>query len=401
MRKIKITFIIIFLIIITFPSMGVVLFTPDVSIENRAVTAWPEKLEEESIQQYEGFFIDRIAFRKDIIKASAFIDYFIFKKSISENVMIGRNDQLYYVGGDIKKDMTREVTITSDMLDAIVQVQNEIQQEMDSRGIKYIIVIPPDKHNVYTEDVPDYYKRYWDTKPSIKEQVLKELKEKSNVEILDLTQALVNENKLRPTYLSTDSHWNYNGSFVGYQEIVKKIREWFPDIPMYERDDFNIQKRNVNNQNLSKMLSLGDILYDQSSVSYTPEQPGDMIEIVPNYPDPNWGSPEFKMIVTEQREKMGLPKAVMYRDSFAGLDGWSIGNLNRFLNTSFDRFASYTTHQVDFNYIDTEQADVVIFELLESNIIRLGINYLNNGEASSDKPLYRFNTPLNGDWYEG
>lgn len=309
--------------------------------------------------------------------------------------MIGDNQQLYYVGSEIKEDMKRELVITQEELDAIVDVQNE----MNERGITYLIVISPDMHNVYIDEVPSYYKTKWDEKSSAKEQILEALKEKSNVNVLDLTDALIAENKVRETYLSTDSHWNYNGSFVGYQEIIKSLQKMHPDLPMYNRDDFVITDKIVNKQNLANMLSLGVILYDKGAVSFSPEMPGDMVDVTPNYPDPNWYSPAFEMIVTENSQEDDLPVAILYRDSFAGLDDWTIGNLNRFLNTSFSRFASYSTHQIDFNYIDTEKADVVIFELLESNIKRLGTNYLDNLEVQSDKPLYRFNTPLNGEWY--
>ena len=105
------------------------------------------------------------------------------------------------------------------------------------------------------------------------------------------------------------------------------------------------------------------------------------------------------MINTKRTDRPDLPKALMYRDSFAGLDGWTIGNLNRYLATNFSEFVSYAQYQVDFNYIDTEGPSIVIYEVYEDNIMRLGINCLYPTEVTADKALYRFNTPWNGEYY--
>lgn len=399
-------FILLFAMILLVPSLGGFVVQPDVSVENRGLTPFPELSSISALKDLEPYLTDRIAFRAQMIQASSYIDYFLFKKSLIPNVVIGKNGQLFYNEKneliDTNEYLLGNSQVSEEQLDAIVQVQKEIQQQMDDRGIQYLIVVAPTKQAIYPEDLPEYYKDV-EGYSTPKEQILDRLRSETSISILDLTDALLEEKALHPVYLKTDSHWNYFGSFRGYEEIVSFLKNTYPEIPLLPRDMFTYSTAPEYDQNLSKMLSLGNILADDYAVRFMPEIPlADQITDIAGsrqYPDPNYASPEFKMIITEQKSKENLPSALMYRDSFAGLDGWTIGNLNRYLATAFSTFVSYTQYQIDFNYIDTEKPDIVILEVYEDNIFRLGINYLNPGEVTADKALYGFNTELNGEYY--
>lgn len=405
LKKIRNYFLIIgFCIILLVPSVGGLFVKPDVSVENRGLTPFPEWSEVKMLNAYESYLTDRIAFRAPMIQLSSFADYSLFRQSLVPNVLIGKNGQLFYNEKneliDTNEYLQGKSKVPEDWLDAIVDAQNDIQAAMDERGIHYMIVIAPTKQAVYSEDLPEFYQNAegYDTP---KNQIVERLRRDTNIEILDLTDALIDEKSIHPVYLKTDSHWNYYGSFRGYEEIIGQLQKTFPDLPLLSRDMFTYSEEPEYHQNLSNMLSLGNILADENAVRFTPEIPMSdvVVDIGRDYPDPNYASPEFHMIATQRVDAPELPKAVMYRDSFAGLDGWTIGNLNRYLATAFSEFISYTHYQLDFNYIDTEQPDTVIYEIYEDNIIRLGINCLYPREVTTDKPLYRFNTPLNGDYY--
>ena len=400
----KYLLIILFCAVLLVPSLGGLFIEPDVSAENRALTSAPQWKGLGTLSEYEMYLTDRIAFRSELIQASALIDYFVFQKSIAPNVLIGDNGQLFYNEKneliDTNEYLLGNTVVAEECLDGIVSVQNEIQAAMDERGIQYLVVIAPTKQAVYPEDLPAYYRGNKEN-DTVKNQILERLKQETDVEILDLTDAMLDEKQQHPVYLKTDSHWNYFGSFRGYEEIIKSLQTSYPNLPLLSRDMFQYSMTPEYGQNLAKMISLGDMLADENAVRFNPEIPmvDAIVEVPRNYPDPNYGSPEFRMIVTEQPDRMDLPSAILYRDSFAGLDGWTIGNLNRYLPTAFSSFASYAQYQIDFNYIDVEKPDIVIWEVYEDNIYRLGINCLHPGQVSADRPLYNWNTTLNGEYY--
>lgn len=96
LKKVKNNFLIIcFCVIILLPSAGGLFIVPDVSAENRGLTPFPEWSEVKALNAYEGYFTDRIAFRKQMIELSSFADYFLFNHSLVPHVIIGKHGQLF------------------------------------------------------------------------------------------------------------------------------------------------------------------------------------------------------------------------------------------------------------------------------------------------------------------
>ncbi len=59
--------------------------------------------------------------------------------------------------------------------------------------------------------------------------------------VVNIKDALMNQKEEQLYYKSYDaSHWNMNGAFVGYQELMKEIKKDHPDIKVLDKDDFEV-----------------------------------------------------------------------------------------------------------------------------------------------------------------
>src|SRR5436190_21050559 len=72
------------------------------------------------------------------------------------------------------------------------------------RGCKYLFVVPPDKHSVYPEYLPDWLIK--SETPSKVQQLIAHMKAHSTVPTLDLREALVEAKQGAVLYQMTDTH---------------------------------------------------------------------------------------------------------------------------------------------------------------------------------------------------
>ena len=96
------------------------------------------------------------------------------------------------------------------------------------RGIKYLLVVAPDKETIYAEDVPPWFTRA--PGPSRLEQLREMLERTRAVDFLDLTDAVAAQKASERVYHLTDTHWNDAGAFAGYRAITARLAAWFPAV---------------------------------------------------------------------------------------------------------------------------------------------------------------------------
>jgi len=128
-----------------------------------------------------------------------------------------------------------------------------------ARGIKYLFVIPPDKHSIYPENLPAWL---IGSRPvgcrSKLDQLVDYMRKHSTVEVLDLRPALLAGKKTAPTYLQQDSHWNWYGGFIGCQEVIKALARQTPQLPPLQLEDFDWSNAPAAGGDLARILGLKD-----------------------------------------------------------------------------------------------------------------------------------------------
>jgi alginate O-acetyltransferase complex protein AlgJ len=229
--------------------------------ENRLPAPFP-KWQEASLgkaHKYFGglddYFNDHFGFRKQLIrwfqnwKIGLFHDRSVYK------IIIGPNHWLFIAELQMVEHYLGVAKFTPQQLEDWRQVLEKRRDWLAAHGSHYLFVIPPDKQNIYPEELPAWLRNAVPPGRETKlDQFLKYMKEHSTVEILDLRQPLLDAKRIAPTYLQNDMHWNFFGGFVGCQEVVKTLTKQFPDLPPLRQEDFAWSNAPATGGDLARML---------------------------------------------------------------------------------------------------------------------------------------------------
>lgn len=246
-------------------------------------------------KKFEDFFRDNFGFRNLMIKAYSTIKLQLLNSTPNYErgfrVIIGKNGWLFLnpVPGDHLKNFYKNVDFTPTQLAAVKNYLEEDKRKLAEKNIPYFVVIVPDKEAVYTEYYP--YPNQIITSRRL-DQLVSYLANNSTVDFLDLRQPLINAKDKFPAYYHTDTHWNNYGAFIAYQEIIRRLTKYYPNISTPQLSDFEVTLQNYK-------ISVGDL--------------GNYLHLTEKYQD--FGV-KFKLKNT-QLTKTKLSSVIVYGDSFA------------------------------------------------------------------------------------
>ena len=160
-------------------------------------------------------------------------------------------------------------------------------------------------------------------------------------------------------YDVTDSHWNSRGGYIAYAQDHAGPERVVPQAQAIPRSEFDEQSsRSGPGGDLAQMLGIADRL------------PEDRLKLVPRsgwhfrhtdetFPIAAAAPPDLTMAT--ERAGAKLPRAVLFRDSFAA-------GLIPFLAEHFERMLCIWDHEFDRAVIEHERPGVVIQEVVERSL---------------------------------
>lgn len=226
----NIILIILFFLVIFSPAVGTLLGLKNVvsESENRNLNEIPQfNFSDQSLADYtkklEAFLNDHFGFRNQLIKLNNNIVISLFNKSPVKKVLIGKEGWLYSWNEMIIENYYG--SHDDRQLREWIKVYEKRRLWLKERGIDFAFVVAPNKMTIY----PEYLPRTIETSnhETRLEQLVKVLKENTDVTIVDLRQPLIAAKALNQVYYKTDTHWNYYGAFEAYKYLLKEI---FPDL---------------------------------------------------------------------------------------------------------------------------------------------------------------------------
>ncbi len=140
----------------------------------------------------------------------------------SSEVIKGDGNWLFYsstVNGDPVADYEGTNSYSQDEMEDIYQKTSSVQAAMEERGIQFVILIPPNKENIYSEYMPDTYVH---SKVSRTDRLVDYLYEKG-VSILSIKDELISLHDNYQLYYYYDTHWNQLGAYVGVQKTLEQF----------------------------------------------------------------------------------------------------------------------------------------------------------------------------------
>jgi alginate O-acetyltransferase complex protein AlgJ len=301
------------------------------------------------------YYDDHFGFRRRLILWEQRWKQKYFKEASRPDVMFGREGWLFYADNQMIENYRGVKKFTLEELQNWQVLLEKRRDWLAKRGIKYLFVIPPDKHSIYPE-----YLSAWLTKvgPQTKlDQFLAYMKAHSTVQVLDLRPGLLEAKKTARTYLYTDTHWNSYGGFIGYQYLMRALALQLPDLgePLpYEA--FEPTRVLEKGGDLVLMLGQNDA-EEREGVQLAARPPLQLPQVKedinifvkqwPKFTDP---------VYTEN--PLGKYNILIFRDSFSGA-------LTPFLGYHFKRAVYIWEYNWNSQVIEREKPDVVVDEILE------------------------------------
>ena len=326
----------------------------DEKAENRDLATFPsfDGTWRSAVEYGEGidrWFSDHFAFRSRLVQWFGETRYLWLGVSPSPRVVAGKDSWLFY-GEDFSIDDYANARPFSEFDEAnwresIVRARDWLAES----GIAYVFTIAPDKHVIYADEFPESINRVG---PMSRMDQLYAAISDTRV-VVDLRPALSHARVSERLYHRTDTHWNDRGAFAAYQQIVEALRSQAPAVPpAWPRSDFDEVPSLTDGKDLAGMIGLTHVLREDD-LTLVPRRRRLARIVEPIGRDPR--APADR-VVTEIPGS-SLPRAVIFRDSFAGA-------LIPFLSEHFRRAVYVWQNDFDSNLIRAEHPDVVIQEIV-------------------------------------
>jgi hypothetical protein len=291
------------------------------------------------------YFEDHFGLRARLVRWQAELRLRALRVSASPDVILGRDGWLFYAGDGASEDIASAVPFTHDELEVWRSTLQHTQDWMRARGIAYVFVVAPDKHEVYGEELPASLHRVGPETRT--DSLVRYLRAQSTVPVLDLRPVLIAAKAGERLYHRTDTHWNDRGAYLAYAAIIRALGVAGEPAPPAS---FDAPAVSVPGLDLAGMLGVTGALTEED-LPLRPLAPRRARIVEPSQPDSRLMDAR---IVTEQPD-LSRPRAVVFRDSFGSA-------LIPFLSEHFSRAVYLWQYNVDPEVVRTEHAEVVIQE---------------------------------------
>jgi hypothetical protein len=353
-----------FLILTCLPLSGLVLgFDREFILpENRNLAPWPSFQPDRATLgalsgKFEAHFNDHFGFRKRLIYVLALAKVQGLGVTSNSGVTLGSDGWLYLASDSAMRSYRATRPFAPEQLESYRKILEARRDWLASRGIPYVLIIPPNKDTIYPEFVPAAYTKVHPE--SRLDQLLDYMKEHSSVSIIDVRSDLLRARRLERVYDVTDSHWNLPGAYVAYARIIEALSERFPQARPIPRSEFCEVVESGPGGDLALMLGIANRL-PEARVKLAPRDGWHFRRLDGAFPiAARCAYPE--LTVATERAGAALPRAVLFRDSFAE-------NLIPFLAEHFERMLCIWDKSFDPTIIEHERPSVVIQEMVERSL---------------------------------
>lgn len=330
-------FIVLCIVILLIPFAGMAVAPTMTTTENKEMMALPE-INVDYMSDMGDYFQEHFAFRQEMVSANAAIYGKVFGASTTDQVVIGKNNWMYFTG--TLDDYLVEHQISERGLNNVIHNLKLIQNYAERNGSQFLLAIAPNKNSVYGENMPYYYVR---GEGETNYDRLRERMIQEDIHFVDLHKAFEESGEI--LYLERDSHWTNKGAVLAYNQMMQALTTGYET---YENVPYEVRKEHLGD--LTEMLyPLNSEL--ENNEYYNMDWNWSYVNEVTDNMD------EWIETSNPQKDKILL----MYRDSFGE-------SLLPFFAEAFGK--GYFTRLVPFDMtnINQYQADYTIVERVERRI---------------------------------
>jgi alginate O-acetyltransferase complex protein AlgJ len=296
-----------------------------------------------------GFYRDHFGLRNTLIRAVAETRFHGFGTDSDSSFISGIDGWLYF-RPEFDRDFMGYRGLNPFSEDQLNAWQNLIESRrafLASKGIAYLVAIPPDKQTIYPEFLPAAYAQV--RHETHLDQLIARLRDtQSQVRLIDLRPALLEAKKFNRLYFKTDTHWDDYGGYAAYKVILDAINQALPGA--------NLAPQPLSNFIPRSPLHAGDLSH-LTNLFYEYDEAWP--QLIRRMPYPTIVNPQDSSIpVTIDGPDPRAPSLYMIHDSYTLY-------LSQFLGPHFSRVCWDWTINMNGPRILAFKPDIVIDEFLE------------------------------------
>lgn len=162
-------------------------------------------------------------------KIDSRVTYYGIGEISSVQVVAGSDKWLFYkskTDGNPIADFEGTNRYTMQEMENIAQSALVTQNGIENRGIKFAIVVAPNKENVYWENMPDTYVH---AEKSSTDMLIQFLQQKG-VNIISPKSELLDNHLSSQLYYYYDTHWNQLGAYIGVRDVLLSWNIFMPEL---------------------------------------------------------------------------------------------------------------------------------------------------------------------------
>ena len=159
MKKAKLIFISIFIVLCLIPSVGMLIFGEAQPAANEVLAGRPSvttrsgELNLSFLSDVSDYIADRFAFRQELATAWAGVNAKLLGTSVEEQVILGSDGWLYF--SDTLPDYMGQ-GMSDTELRYLANDLALMQEYIESQGKHFIFTVAPNKNSIYSEHMPEY-----------------------------------------------------------------------------------------------------------------------------------------------------------------------------------------------------------------------------------------------------
>ena len=209
--------------------------TENQQVRENIVVSYCELLDRE-VNVIDSVWCDAMYKKPDLSKIDTKLTYYTTGEFLSNQVIKGSGNWLFFKDTTVIGDYEGTNRYTQNEMDIILQTVLETQEEIEKKGIEFVVLVAPNKENVYTEFMPDIYVH---EKISSTDMLIDYLRD-NGINIISPKSELLKNHLEMQLYYSYDTHWNQLGAYIGVSNVLA-----FWDIYMPELSERTILSKNL------------------------------------------------------------------------------------------------------------------------------------------------------------
>ncbi len=313
-------------------------------------------------KKYDTYYTDNFNLRNNLVSLKSKLDFSIFKISpVPYRVTFGRDGWFYATKSAANYKGLNLFTKTElELLKMELEIRTKWANE---RGIQYYAVIIPNKMNIYPEYLPNQIVKVSD---STRYDQIIALDNYYDINVVDVRKnLLLHKDGEHQLYQSTDDHWNDFGAYYGYQEIMNRLNNKFPELSPKPLSDYKIVSK-VKSGNLAKLVNANND-YHENFIELIDLAPINATDAELRGYFKSTSTKAYKSEIIKVNTKVNGIKCLIIRDSFGIF-------LVRFFQEHFCETVilhdgwQYKMHE---DILNTEKPDIILNIILETEIHKL------------------------------